>query len=301
MIRPALQACRQRRLETAAIVFCVSLALLIPGALATGWAALDDFATTWLTDFEPIVYLRAEPESGAYASLARELEGWPEVAEARLRTPAEAYADLETRLGAERLAELAIRPNMLPTSIVLTPRTPVGGHVDLVASVSALEVRPLVHSVEVPGPMASRLLTLGGLVGVLVFVLMLVGAITSVVLTASYLKRLLVEEQAMNDALELFGASSSSLRHPTLARGVWLGFWAGLIASAVLIGGLFVASGVFAIHPGVQTPLVQAWPVATIPMFIGPALGLAAGAWTVSDRRRPTRLHSPLLLRWETT
>lgn len=300
MIRPALTICRERRLETAAAVFALSLALFLPGVLATVWAVSNDVASTWLESYEPIVYLEADVSEAQITGLESELAGWSTVEEVTRRSPEQAHRELQGELSEETVAELGVSPSMLPHSLILTPSAPVGGHVDLVASVSALEAREIVAAIEIPDESALRVLTLSGIFAVLALLLLVLGLAAATTILAGYLRRLLEAETSMNDAIELFGAPAGETGRPTVLRGVSLGFWAGAMASLLLVVGLFLIHGFVVAKLGIRPSMGLAWPVAAMPFLAGGLIGLVTGLWVASPGRRPSQLSVEPMLKWET-
>lgn len=295
MIQPPMQACHARRWQTFAAVLAASVALLLPGFVAFSVAAAQDTATGWLESFHPVVYLKADSTQAEIDALKTEIKEWPAVGEIRSRKGADAVKDLEARLGAERVRELGVTSSMLPPSIVIVPETPVAGHVDLIARVAGLEAREAVETVNVPDSTAVRILSILSLLGLLGAGLGLLGLLVYGVVIAEYLSRLQREEQAQNDVLLMFGAHSTSIRKPALVRGVFLGVYSGGLATVALMTVLAIWQGVANAALGSGVTLVHAWPVAVLPLVVGPVVGLLAGFWISAPRRRSTQMVPRLL------
>lgn len=289
MIQSPMQICRERKLETLAVVFALILALLVPGML--GLAALlgGSTASSWLQAYEPIVYLEAGVDDDAAEALRAEVEGWSTVASARIRGPKEAHAALADRLGEETVQGLGVAPGMLPTSLVLEPAAPVAGHIDLVSRVSALEARMEVDAVDVPSSGALRVLVLVGIAWAAAIGLGLLGLLACAVLLFDYLRRLREAEDDLLAVLEVFGASPGSLRRPTIVRGAVLGLWAGAGVSGVLVTSVLLWQSYAPALLGVEAvAAVGAWPLAIAPLLVGPVFGTVVGmaAAGVLHRRR---------------
>lgn len=297
MLRPANHALRHRKSETATTVAVLAFALLIPGICALIAAFIGDAAHSYLQAYRPIVYLSADVEQDEATTLAGELQSWPDVAEAKLRSPDEAFAQIESRLGADEVAKLGVSAHMLPYSVVLEPATPVVGHLDLIARVSGLEARMEVESVDLPSPQAARTLSFGRWVLILGAVLVVVLVVTAVGQVRAHLVRLAADRATERELLEIFGAPPAKLRRPTLVRGGTLGIWAGGIAFAGLFVLLLLWQDARPAILGVEHAASGwAWLATTSPILLGPLAGLLAG-WFANRRLRARESRDELEIR----
>jgi hypothetical protein len=291
MLRPANDALRRRKAETATTIAVLAFALILPCMAVLAAAFVGDAARSYLEAYQPIVYLSSDAGSDEADEIAAELGGWPTVDDATVRTPDDAFAVLQERLGNQEVAKLGVSAKMLPYSVSLEPSTPVLGHLDLIAAVSGLEARMEVESIDVPSPRAAQtlsfvrwLLWLGG-------VLLVVLVATGIGQGRAYLLRLEDELQDESELLALFGAPPAKLSRATLVRGVTLGAWAG----AVAFGGLFVLlllwqdarPAVLGIAHGTSAWSWSAWSwvAVAVPLVLGPLFGLIA-AWIANRSRR---------------
>lgn len=288
MIRPPLEACRERKWETIAVSFAVIVVLAIPLSIGLAAICARSAAADWLRAYTPIVYLQPDVTDQQTQALAREVTGWRFVDKAEVRTPQQAAADLEHRLGKGAVRELGITAPMLPTSIVVHPAVPIAGHIDIVSRVAGLQARQEVDSVEVPSSGAMRAiryaafgLGIGALLG-------LGGLVAALVLLLSFLTRLRETDDEVDRVLALFGARTGALRRPTIIRGLAVGGWCGLIVTFVGCGGLvawrFWAPAVMGIH--LSLPNVV-WPVVASPLLIVPLVGFLSG---VGASREPVQI-----------
>ena len=124
MIHPPLQACRQRKWETAAVTFAVVVVVAIPIALAALAMSSPVAAERWLSSYEPIVYLETSTSAEEAEALRAEIEAWSLVQSAEVRSPVEAHKVLQKRLGEGVVGDLGVTPAMLPTSVVVHPAVP---------------------------------------------------------------------------------------------------------------------------------------------------------------------------------
>jgi cell division protein FtsX len=288
MIQPPLQACADRKWQTAAVSFAVMVVIAIPLALAVSALCARSAAADWLASYTPVVYLEADASSEQAEKLAAEMREWPLVATVEVRTPDGAHADLTDRLGEDVVAELGVTPGMLPTSILLQPAVPLAGHIDLVARVSGLEARPDVDAVEVPSSDAMQVVSFAA-VGLGIAVLLAAfGLLAALILLAGYLRRLRESDSDSDRVLALFGAQARDLRRPTLLRGLSLGAACGVGVS--LLGAVALLSwqvwSAYLVGVAVSTP-TAAWSVVASPSLLIPTLGVAA-AWFAS--REPVQI-----------
>ncbi len=278
MLRSATDALRTRKFATATAVLVLAFALLIPCVAVLAASFASGAARTYLQAYRPVVYLRADADKKTAARLAKELDGWPAVDEATVRTPAQAFGDLERRLGRDEVAKLGVSAEMLPFSVELVPATPVIGHLDLIARVSGLQARPEVATVDVPSAKAARTLSF-------VRWLLILGAVSLVVMVAAgigqtcgFLIRLARAHSRETELLASFGAPPAKLRRPTMVRGMAVGTLAGVVAFASLLVVLLLWQNARPVVLGLAHGLSGwSWAVIMCPVVLGPAAGALAG------------------------
>ena len=288
MIRPAVDALKARRFETLAVTLLLSLAAMLPGALAISGANAHAHASGWLEAYQPVIYL--EPEGVAQAqvqALRAEVEAMPMVRTARLRAPDQALEELRAKLGPERVQQLGLSEAMMPTSLVLEPMVPLHGHIQLAARVSGLEAREMVHAVDVPSASALRLMEAARATVMLSGLIVLLLTLVATVLLATFLRRLRDDERDEIALLEMFGASRSDLVRPTMLRGAALGLCAGLLASGSLLMGQLMVGRWAALISGVAASTLWIWALVLSPLILLPVLGLFVGRLSARRAMRP--------------
>lgn len=272
--------------ETSTTVAVLAFALFLPCMAVLAAAFVGDAARSYLQAYRPIVYLSADAESAEADELARELAAWPTVDDARVRTPDDAFAALQERLGNQEVAKLGVSAKMLPFSVILEPSTPVMGHLDLIASVSGLEARMEVESIDVPSPQAAQTLSFVRWLLWLGALLLVVLVVTGIGQGRAYLLHLEDELAVESELLALFGAPPASLSRATLVRGVTLGVWAGAIAFAGLFVVLLMWQDARAAIVGISHgSTAWSWAAVAVPLVFGPLFGLIA-AWIANRSRR---------------
>jgi len=289
MIRSPLHVCRERKIDTGAAVVAVTLSLLLPSLLLLGGVCARASATAWLEAYRPVVYLQSGTTDADAKALADELSGWASVHGATVRDPADAYASLVDRIGEDRVGDLGLSPDLMPTSIVVEPAMPVAGHIDLTSRITALQIRQEVESVSVPTSSAMNVLSLSGVVLTLAAILALTALLAGGIVSFDYLRRMREVEGEMNALAVLFGAYPSEVRRPTLVRGMVVGAACGVACTLLLVGALVAwrweAAGVLGIAATIPA---TAWPLAAAPLLVGPIWGLVVG-WLAAGRRTESR------------
>lgn len=288
MIRSYAQSLKSHPLESLAIITLWVMMLAMPGALAQGALIAQDSVTAWLDHYQPVVYIADDVEPQAIKALSEELAAWPGVASVEHRSPAQAVELLSERLGPEEVQRLGISAAMMPSSLIIKPRYAAIDHVSLISRVAALEARERVSAVDTPSAAATGQLKLISSVGLIVALMLSILCATSLVLMVTYLRHLSSQEQHELAALELFGVSSFDLARGSLARGVTLGAWAGLIAAASLLALQFSLQAQVPVALRQSGGLSWGWAIAMLPLLLSPSMGLIAALWA-AGRRMPQR------------
>lgn len=287
MLRPANDLLKDRKAETATAVAVLAFALILPCVAVLAAAFVGDAAETYLDAYRPIVYLSADAKEAEATVLADELGEWTSVGEAKLRTPSEAFSQLQERLGNQEVAKLGVSAKMLPYSVELVPSTPVVGHLDLIAEASGLEARMEVESVDVPSAQAAKALSFVRWLLWLGAAMLIVLVITGISQVRGFLIRLADDSTRETELLALFGAPPSKLERASLVRGVTVGVWAGVIAFGALLTLLLMWQDARAVIVGVEHGAsAWSWAVIAAPVLLGPLCGAVAGWFANRSRRK---------------
>ena len=283
MIRSPLEACKGRKKETVATWLVVCFALLLPTAFSWVYVATEEAAHEWLAHYDPVVYLRTGLSDAGVQALQREIEDWTPVGTVTVRTREEAYRDLSSRLGDKEFAALGLTAESMPVSLLIEPRLPVVGHVELVSRLEGLDARLEVEAVDVPASTPLYLLQALGSSVYLILFLALVLWIKAAISLHNYLRLLEQDERELWEVLWIFGADDNARRIPTWTRGIVVGGSAG-VGAAVL--SIVVISLWDAIREQFLTSvdMTSGWWLAGLPVVLGLVLGLMTA--TVSTGRR---------------
>ncbi len=278
MIRSPMVACGERRLETAAVVVTLVLALFVPSVLGLGAILSHDAGKAWLEAYRPIVYLHPDTSNEGVDRLVEEVSGWHGVERVDVRRSKDSFEVLSERLGADDLDALGVTPSMFPVSLEIVPRYPVAGHVDLVASVSALEARMEVDAVDVPGAVPLRLVSMAHVVGLIALLLGILALVAAGIALFTYLIRIRESERDLEAVLGIFGAYPAELRRASLIRGGVLGLWSGLGVALLLGAVLAIWQAQAPATLGLEGFIsIWTWPLVSLPVLVGPGLGIVVG------------------------
>ncbi len=300
MLRPPLQCLYDRKRRTILTATMLAVALVIPVALALGATTTFSIARQKLDNYRPIIYLTTDASPEAAELLRDEISKWSTVASVTQRSSADALQQLEKRLGPEHVRSLGLTKEMLPNSLILEPKIPLAGHIQLISRVAGLEARMEVESVDIPSANALKTLRLTGLATAATCFLLLMLTLSALNSLANFLRTLEHHERHELAILELFGADDSVLRRPTLIRGITIGLWSGVSATALVGLSLVIWQTDLTLALG-QLKIFSAtsFLIVAFPLLLGPLLGLLAGM--IVTRRKIRSSDSAILrplLRW---
>jgi cell division transport system permease protein len=208
---------------TAMTVAVIAVALALPLFLNVLLENTRAVTADWNQAFELSVYLRKTSSLDRGQALALQLRGRPDVAQVRLITADQAFAELD-----------ALDGNPLPNTLVVTPSlaasTPQGTEA-LKKSIGSL---PDVETVQLDTEWVQRL---NAMLDVLRRVVWLTAGLLglSVVLVVGNTIRLdILNRQAEIEVMKLVGATDRFARRPFLYSGVWYGLGGGICAVIVV-------------------------------------------------------------------
>jgi cell division transport system permease protein len=219
----------------------IGIALALPAALELLVSNARSLAGSWQDALDLTVYLRPALSAEEARQVAERVAARPEVARARLLTPAEGLAEFRrwSGLGAA-LDEL--KENPLPAAVVVRPR--ISGEAadpDTLARLGeALRALPGVDQVQIDTAWVQRFAAiLDGLRRAVLLVGLLLAA--AVLLIVSNTIRLDIDGRRVEiEVAKLVGASDGFVRRPFLYEGFWYGAGGGA-AAGLLVEGLVLA------------------------------------------------------------
>jgi len=217
----------QRPFATLLTVGVMAVAIALPLGLALTLANIDRFSGHVRESREVTVFLKTDVDAAGADRIATELRQRPDVAEVRVKTPAEGLAEFR------QMSELAgaidaLQDNPMPTVLVALPKD------EGVALANALKQRPEVDLVQHDAVWRERLnawLAFGGRVTWVIAVLLGLGVLLVVGNTIR------LEIGARRDeigVLQQLGATDGFVRRPFLYLGAWYGAAAGALALGLL-------------------------------------------------------------------
>ncbi len=300
MLRPPLQTLYDRKKRTILTATMLTVALVIPVVLALAATTTFSIARQKLDSYRPIIYLTTDASADATEQLRNEISQWATVATVTKRSSTDALQQLEKRLGPEHVRSLGLTKEMLPNSLLIEPKIPLAGHIQLISRVAGLEARMEVESVDIPSADALKTLRLTGMATAATSFLLLMLTFSALNALANFLRTLEHHERHELAILEIFGADDSALRRPTLIRGITIGLWSGVAATALVGLSLAIWQADLTLALG-QLKIFSAtgFLIVALPLFLGPLLGLLAGI--IVTRRKDRATNSAILrplLRW---
>jgi cell division transport system permease protein len=220
-----------------ALVIGIALALPAGGyALLAGVRMLVSGPTAGASlDPQLSVFLRAEAKRPELEALAKKLQSDPRVREARFVPREQALKDLQA---VEGLAEVvaALNRNPLPDAWMVRPRAAPGAELEALAA--ELRAQPAVAHVEADAVWARRLAALAGIARLAIALLAALLAFGLVAITFNTIRLQILTQRAEIEISKLIGATDAFIRRPFFYLGALQGLAGGLLALALVGGGL---------------------------------------------------------------
>lgn len=214
-------------LATLLTLLVVALALALPAALSQLLANASQLTVGWSGQAQISVYLRLETPAERLEPLRAQVAARPDVAQARLITPAQAMAEFRTQSGYGEALDL-LDSNPLPAVIVVTPADIRPRAVQALRD--SLVTLPEAEAADIDLAWVQRLASLLELGERLLWAL--AGALAAtVLLVIGNTIRLGIEARKDEvSILSLLGATSAFIRRPFLYTGFWTGLLGGVLA-----------------------------------------------------------------------
>lgn len=235
MLRSPLAVLGEDRWMSFLVVLGHGAALWMLFVTAAMALQLEESAREWWGSYLPVIYVDSG-DGGLYAEgLKEEVRGWSGSFEILYKGAEEILAEVSAEIGEEESLRLGLRPEMMPTVLVVELDLLRPGQDELIARIEALEVREEVLSVDVPGPEALDWVRKGrAVIGALGFAVVIL-YLFALAFLAVVLRHFQRKEGRENHLLELFGASSASLSRATWIRGATLGALSGGLGAALFV------------------------------------------------------------------
>ena len=266
-------------IATTMTMLVVALALALPTSFSLLLDNARHLVARWDGQAQISLYLRQDMTLPAQEALLRRMEARPDIARARLITPAQALEEFRTLSGYGETLNL-LNENPLPPVIVVWPADTdtraVSGLRDALAAI------PEVEGADIDLAWVQRLNALLELGERLLLALGLALGATVLLVVGNTIRLGFESRRDEVKVLSLLGATDAFVRRPFLYTGLWTGLAGGLLASLVVavvfwwlqapaeeLAGLYHSS--FVLHgPGVGTVLA---------LLLGSALLGLTGAW----------------------
>jgi cell division transport system permease protein len=224
---------------TGMTVAVIAVALALPLFLNVLLQNTRTVTGHWNQAFELSVYLTKKAGAERAAVLAKQLKARPDVAEVRLITADQAFAEFRENSGFGKALD-ALDANPLPNVLIVTPTLAASTAEGTTLLKTSIESQPDVEVVQLDTEWVQRL---NAMLEVLRRVVWLTGSLLglSVVLVVGNTIRLdILNRRAEIEVMKLVGATDGFTRRPFLYSGIWYGLGGGL-GAVVLVAGAVAA------------------------------------------------------------
>ncbi len=213
----------------------IGIALSLPAGGYALLASVRSLAAGASLDPRLSVFLRTEAKRPELEALAQRLRSDARVREARFVPREQALKELQATEG---LAEVvaALNRNPLPDAYVVRPRG--SSAAELEALAGDLRAQPAVGHVQADSVWARRLAALAGTARLAIALLALLLAFGLVAITFNTIRLQIVTQRAEIEISKLIGATDAFIRRPFFYLGALQGVAGGLLALALVWGGL---------------------------------------------------------------
>jgi len=229
----------QRPFATLLTVGVMAVAIALPLGLALGLANVERFSGHVRESREVTVFLKPEVDAAVAQRMADELRQRADVAEIRVKTPAQGLA--EFRQMSELAGALdALQDNPLPTVLVALPKD------DGTALANALKQRPEIDLVQHDAVWRERLSAWLDFGARLTWVIAILLGLGVLLVVGNTIRLEIGARREEIGVLQQLGATDGFVRRPFLYLGAWYGAAAGALAL-----GLLAAAGM-AVQPSLS-------------------------------------------------
>ena len=224
----------QRPFATLMTVGVMAVAIALPLGLALGLANVERFSGHVRESREVTVFLKPEVDAGAAQRIVDELRQRPDVAEIRLKTPAEGLAEFR-QMSALAGALDALPDNPLPSVLIVLPKD------DGTVLAEAMKLRPEIDLVQHDAIWRDRLTAWLGFGARLTGVIAVLLGLGVLLVVGNTIRLEIGARREEIGVLQQLGATDGFVRRPFLYLGAWYGAAAGALALGLLaLAGLAV-------------------------------------------------------------
>ncbi len=264
----------------------IGITLALPATLHVFLDKVQNLGANWQDSAQVSLFLKEDVSEQKAMQLLGELRGWPELAELRYISPAQALADFKQHSGLGDALSL-LDDNPLPAVLVVHPvdvhATPAAAELLL----SRLRKLPEIDIAQLDMEWVQRLHSLIRLAerGVLLLGGLLILAVLFVI--GNTIRLAVQSRQDEIVVVKLIGGSDAFVRRPFLYNGMWFGLFGGLLAWLMVNGMLVMLDApvtrLAALYGSDFSLGLVDVPTTMLMLLSGPVLGLL-GAWLATGR-----------------
>ncbi len=265
-------------------IVVLAIALSLPAALHSSLTNLQQVGDDWQRLDSLTVFLEVGADSEQAAAMGEEIGGWQGVGSVDSVSPDEALDELGADAGFSGAVE-ALSENPLPWVLEVSPE--LLSESELSRLTRRLEGLDGVDLVLVDLRWLNRLENILDLLDSVVGMLAFLFAVAVVFVVGNTIRLDINNRREEIEVMALVGATDSFIRRPFLYAGLWYGLAGGLLAWAVVAGGLaFLRAPVARLAASYDSPFQLAAPdaAAVVLLVFGSGLLGLAGAWVAVGR-----------------
>lgn len=216
----------------------LAFALALPLALQVALVNLERIGQQWERLDTLSVFLDTGLVAADVDRLVSRVSSWPEVSTVDPISPEQGMAELSQQLGLTEVADL-VADNPLPWVLEVSPRSTAGRG----ALLMRLDQEAGVANVIVDLQWLERLDAMTELLAQFVWLLGALLALGVAVIVGNTIRLDIQNRREEIEVMALVGATAAFIRRPFLYTGLWYGLLGGLLAWAMVQGGLLILTG----------------------------------------------------------
>jgi cell division transport system permease protein len=271
----------RNRLATVMTALVIGIALALPAGLYLLLANLDRLSGSWEGQVSMSVFLKDTFKGNAASEVANRVRAWPEVADVRLITPAQALEEFSRRSGFTDVLA-ALDENPLPAVLVVTPGANHTDPVSAAALQEKLRQLPETDLVQLDLQWVKRLAAILDTARRAVLLVSTVLALAVLLMVGNTIRLEIQNRREEILVTKLIGATNGFVRRPFLYSGIWYGVLGATVAWVVVELGFHLLEApvhhLVGLYEGSFELYTQPWLLLLALLGGGITLGLV-GSW----------------------
>jgi cell division transport system permease protein len=264
----------------------IAIAIALPAALYVLLQNSYNLSEQWDSSSQITVFMKQTIDEKTAEHLAKDIQGWPNVAETHYQSAAQSLKEFRELSGLNDLLD-TLPTNPLPAVIIVTPADPNPNLTELQSLQQQLEQLTSTDQVQLDMEWLQRLKSINQLLARGVNFLSLLLTLSVLLAIGNTIRLAILNRQSEIRVMKLVGATDHFIRRPFLYTGFWYGLLGGILAWLTIIGLMIVLDEPvqqLSQHYGnaIQLQWFSAALLFYLP-FLGSSLG-TLGAWLAVSR-----------------